>query len=185
MIFKREGLFSMKNLIAIFLILPFAFCLLPSPVAAHTFHTSLTRIDYNSEEKTTAITIQCFAHDLETALGKRAGTRVNREKSKEAGQLILGFLGERFALKNKSGETKTLNFVGKEQSADAVWLYLETPMPEGLSGATLENTIFFDLANDQVNLVTCRFDGKKNDFAFNPNDKPKVLIEENAATKKK
>lgn len=161
-------------------VLHFAFCILHSPVQAHTFHTSLTRMDYNAEEKSVEITIQVFAHDLETALEKRAGKRVNLEKSKEAGQLILGFLGERFVLKNKSGEAKSLQFVGKEQSADAVWLYLEARMPEGLNGATLENTIFFDLANDQVNLVTCRFEGKKNDLAFKPNDKPKILIEENA-----
>lgn len=136
-------------------------------------------MDYNAEEKTVEITIQVFAHDIETILEKQAGKRLNLEKSDEAPKFVLDYLNSRFVLKNKTGETKKLKWVGKEQSADAVWLYVETEMPEGLSGATLENSLFFELANDQVNLVTCRFSGKKNDLAFKPNDKPVILIEEN------
>jgi hypothetical protein len=144
--------------------------------AAHTFHTSLTRMDYNAAEKTAEITIQVFAHDLEKAIEKRAGKRVNLEKSPDSVKLMLGYLSDRFILKNKAGETQKFVWVGKEQSADSIWLYVETPMPEGLAGATLENSLFFELANDQVNLVTARFDGKKVDLAFKPNDKPKNLI---------
>lgn len=162
-------------------ILAFAFLLFPSAAAlAHTFHTSLTRIDYNAEEKTAEITIQVFAHDLENALENRAGKRVNLEKSPNAAKLILDYLSQRFVLKNSAGEVKKLNWVGKEQSADSVWLYVETGFPEGLTGATLENSLFFELANDQVNLVTSRFDGKKNDISFKPNDKPKTLFPANA-----
>lgn len=143
--------------------------------AAHTFHTSLTRMDYNREEKTAEITIQVFAHDLEKAVEKRAGKRVNLEKSPDAVKFVLEYLNERFVFKNKAGEAKKLVWVGKEQSADSIWLYVETAMPEGFAGATLENSLFFDLANDQVNLVTARFDGKKVDLSFKPNDKPKNL----------
>jgi hypothetical protein len=133
-------------------------------------------MDYNAEAKTAEITIQVFAHDLEKAIEKRAGKRVNLEKSADAVKFVLEYLNERFVLKNKSGTAKKLAWVGKEQSADSIWLYVETTMPEGLAGATLENSLFFELANDQVNLVTARFDGKKVDLAFKPNDKPKNLI---------
>jgi hypothetical protein len=168
MIFNLEVIFSLKNLIARFLFLPFAFCLLPSLAAAHTFHTSLTRMDYNADEKIVEITIQVFAHDLETAIEKRAGKRVNLEKSPDATKFILDYLNERFALKNKNGETQKLAWVGKEQSADSVWLYVEAKSPEGLENASLENRLFFELHKDQVNLVTCRDAGKKQDFAFKP-----------------
>ncbi|MDQ4122301.1 MAG: hypothetical protein M3209_12750 [Acidobacteriota bacterium] len=166
----------MRILIAISLFLPFAFCLLPSPAGAHTFHTSLTRMDYNAEGKTVEITIQVFAHDLETAIEKRAGKRVNLEKSPDSKKLILDYLNNRFALKNKTGETKQLSWVGKEQSADSVWIYVEAKSPEGVENATLENRLFFELHNDQVNLVTCRFSGKKQDFAFKPGDGAKKII---------
>jgi hypothetical protein len=45
-----------------------------SPAAsAHTFHTSLMRLEYNTKEQNVEISIQVFAHDLETILSKRAG----------------------------------------------------------------------------------------------------------------
>lgn len=162
----------MKSLVLIFLFL-FASTV---GASAHTFHTSLTRMDYNADEKSVEITIQVFAHDLETALERKAGKRLNLEKTPEIGKIILAYLSERFVLKNKNGETKNLQWVGKEQSADAVWLYVETEMPEGLSGAKLENTIFFDLHNDQVNLLTCRFEGEKRDLVFKPNAKAQELF---------
>lgn len=175
-----KKLFSINSLVLLFL----GLCILPLSVKAHTFHTSLTRIDYNAAEKTAEITIQVFAHDLESAIEKRAGKHVNLEKSADAPKLILDYLNERFVLKNTAGDTKKLVWIGKEQSADAVWLYVETAMPEGLAGATLANSLFFDLANDQVNLVTARFAGKKADAAFKPNDKPKTLIEEGSSDSK-
>jgi hypothetical protein len=175
MVFKFGALFSMKYSIAILLILPFACCLLSSLAAAHTFHTSLTRMDYIAKERTIEITIQVFAHDLETAIEKRAGKRVNLDKSKDAAKLILDYLNDRFALKNKSGERKKLVWVGKEQSADSVWLYVETESAEGLENASLENRLFFELHDDQVNLVTYRSAGKKRDFAFKPGDDAKII----------
>lgn len=165
----------MKNSMAIFLILPVACCLLSSLAAAHTFHTSLTRMDYNAKDQTVEITIQVFAHDLETAVEKRAGKRINLDKSKDAAKFILEYLNDRFALKNKAGETKKLAWVGKEQSADSVWLYVETESTEGLENSSLENRLFFELHDDQVNLVTFRAAGKKQDFAFKPGDSAKQI----------
>lgn len=176
MIFKREVLISMKSVIAKFLFLPLVFCLLNSLASAHTFHTSLTRMDYNTDEKTVEITIQVFAHDLETAIEKRAGKRVNLEKSPDSKKFILDYLNDKFALKNKSGETQKLSWIGKEQSADSIWIYVEAKAPEGLENASLENRLFFELHNDQVNLVTYRAAGKKRDFAFKPGDRTKKII---------
>lgn len=175
--FTNEVLFSMKNLVStVLLLLPFAFCLLPSLGAAHTFHTSLTRVDYNAAEKTVEITIQVFAHDLETAIEKRAGKKVNLEKSPDATKLILGYLNDKLALKNKNAEALKLAWVGKEQSADSVWLYVEAKSPESLEHGSLENRLFFELHKDQVNLVTCRAAGKKQDFAFKPGDRAKEIF---------
>ncbi len=54
----------------------FIFCavalMLSPPVAgAHTFHTSLMRMEYNEDEKLVEISVQVFAHDLEEILGRR------------------------------------------------------------------------------------------------------------------
>jgi hypothetical protein len=40
-------------------------------------------------------------------------------------------------------------------------LYVETKMPEGVGGAQVRDGIFFDLQEDQINLVNARYNGKK------------------------
>ena len=146
---------------------------------AHRYHTSLTRIDYNTGEKSLEITIQTFSHDLEAALEAKTGKRFNIQKTRDATKIILDYLAETFVLKNKSGETKQLEWVGIEQKTDGVWIHLETKMPEGMEGATLENRFLFEMFNEQVNLVAFRFEGKKNDLVYKAGDKTKSLVKLN------
>lgn len=148
--------------------------------SAHTFHTSLTRIEYNKEEQLAEITIQVFTHDLEEILTRRNGRkRVMLGKTPNAENMVFSYLQETLALKNSKGEIKQLSWIGMEQETDAVWLYVETKMPEGLEGASVRDKIFFDLLPDQVNLVHFKFDGKKADLMFKPGDDFKRIAEKN------
>ena len=152
------------------------FYLLPT-ATAHRFHTSLTRIDYNSELKIYEITIQLFTHDLKPILGKRSGKRVELEKTSDVDKLILSYLNEHFALTDKKGEVKTLKWIGKEVEIDSVRIYLETVATENPESYQLKNTIFLENFPEQVNLVVCRYDGKKADLMFKAGDKIKEIIE--------
>lgn len=142
---------------------------------AHRYHTSLTRIDYNAQEQIAEITLQLFSDDFEAALTRKAGKPVNLDKTSQLEKVILSYLAERFVIKNKSGETKKLRYIGLERTNDAFRLYVETNMPEGFDGATLENTILFDQFDDQTNFVTSYFNSIKTDFVFRPNDKAQAL----------
>jgi DNA-binding sugar fermentation-stimulating protein len=88
----------------------------------------------------------------------------------------LKYLANRFVLKNAQGEQKKLRWIGMEQKTDAVWLYVETEMPEGLTDAALENRIFQEMLKNQVNLVTTRRGGEKHDLVFKAGDKSQKLI---------
>jgi hypothetical protein len=164
-------------------LLPFAFCLLPLflflfslSAEAHRFHTTLTRIDYNTTEKTAEITVQIFTHDLEEILEKRTGNRVTLDKTPNADKLVFAYFNETWILKNKRGVKKTLKFIGIEQETDVVRLYAETKMPEGLEGATMQNRMFFDSFDDQVNLVIAKSGDKKADLIFKAGDSFKSLV---------
>jgi hypothetical protein len=145
--------------------------------ARHTFHTSLMQAEYNEQEKSVEISIQVFAHDLENILSKRNGKRIRLDKTPDADKLTLAYLSEAVNLKNREGQLKTFSWVGMESQADAVWLYIETKMPEGLQGAQLRNRIFFDLLEDQVNLVHIKYEGKKADLVFKPGEGFKAIVE--------
>ena len=141
---------------------------------AHTFHTSLTRIDYNAEQKIYEITIQLFTHDLVPLLEKTSGKRVDLDKS-DADKSILDYLNKNFILIDKTGEAKKLKWVGKEAETDTVWLFLETPAAESPENYQLQNTIFFESFPEQTNLVICRYEGKKADLMFKAGDRVKEI----------
>jgi hypothetical protein len=138
--------------------------------SAHTFHTSLMQVEYNRQEQLVEIAVHLFSHDLETVLTRRAGRRVRLDRTTDAQALTLAYLRSAFSLRNRSGQEKTLEWVGMEQKADAVWLYVEAKMPEGLDGAQVRNSIFFDLLDDQVNRVHIKYEGRKADLFFKPGD---------------
>ena len=161
----------------VLILFTFHFSLFTAPVSAHRFHTSLTRIDYNSEEKLFEISIQLFTHDLIPLLEQRSGKRVDLEKTLNVDKIILEYLNENFVLSDKEGEKKNLKWVGKESDIDSVRIYLETPSNENLENYKLKNTIFFESFREQTNLVVCRYDGKKADLMFKVGDKIKEIKE--------
>lgn len=164
----KKLFFAIATIVLIGFVSPFFF-------AAHRFHTSLTRMDYNPEEKSVEITIQLFTHDLQAALERQEKTSINFEKTPKIDEIILKYLGERFVLKNKDGAIKKLKWIGMELETDSIWLYVETAMPEGMASATLENRIFQEIFADQANLVTARYENKKVDLVFQTNERAKEI----------
>ena len=153
----------------------FAFTQAPA-AARHTFHTSLTRIDYNAQEKLVEISIQVFTHDLISALERYSKKNVDLEKTPDVGNLILKYLDANFILKDKNGAAKKLVWIGKEQKSDLTYLYVEIPMDGDFDGFALQNTIFFESFPKQVNLVVARYNEKKVDLRFDVGDKEKLIV---------
>jgi hypothetical protein len=184
---KKFKILAGKRFISVFLLLPFAFCLFTfAPHFAarrHTFHTSLTRIDYNAREKLAEISIQVFTHDLVPVLERFAKKNVDLEKTPDIDKLILKYLNANFILKDKKGAAKKLVWVGKEQKVDRAYIYVEIPMNTGFDGFTLRNTIFFESFPKQVNVVVARYNEKKVDLIFNVGDQEKLISPKTEAQK--
>jgi hypothetical protein len=168
---KMKKQFFFRQLTGKFgLISIFVFCLF-TIAEAHTFHTTLTRIDYNEKEKLAEISIQMFTHDLVPTLEAITKKQVNLEKTKDVDKLIFDYLQKQFILKDKNGEVKKLVWVGFELEVDTVFVYLEAEISEGLENAQLQNSMFFEYFQEQSNLVICKFGNKKADLAFKVGDK--------------
>jgi hypothetical protein len=172
---KRTTKKISTNIYAGFLVLIFSVFHFPLSVLPHRFHTSLTRIDYNAEDKNIEITIQLFTHDLEKVLERISKQRIDFEKSAETDKLIEKYLEEHFVLQNQKGEKLKLRWVGKESDVDTTLVYMEFQTADNIEGFMLRNTIFFESFRDQTNLITARFDGKKADLLFKAGDKFKVI----------
>jgi len=149
----------------------------------HRFHTTLTRIDYNQDEKLYEISIRLFTHDLVPLLERRSGKRVDLEKTFNVDEMIQGYLAENFVLTDKKGAVKQLKWIGKEVETDSIRVFVESPATENLEGYKLKNTLFFESFPEQSNLVVCLYDGKKADLMFKVGDKIKEITENKAAEK--
>ncbi|HEX8636616.1 MAG TPA: DUF6702 family protein [Pyrinomonadaceae bacterium] len=159
------------------LVLTFSFLLAINVSAsrAHTFHTSLTRMDYNAKEKLVEISIQLFTHDLVPALERFTKKNVDLEKTPDLDKMILRYLDINFVLKNRKGEPQKLVWVGKEQRVDTAYVYVQIPLDEDFGDYTLQNTIFFESFPKQANLVVARYSDKKTDLLYKIGDREKQI----------
>ncbi len=154
-----------------FLLLPFAFVC----AEAHTYHTSLARMDYNAKDKNIEISIQLFIHDVTPMLERRMKKRVDIAKTAGVDGEIFKYLEENFVFQNKKGEVQKLKWVGKEFENDVIYAYIEIPFEQSLEGVKLQNTIFFESFPQQTNLVIARFGEKKVNLLYKSGDKFKDL----------
>jgi hypothetical protein len=168
---KIIGMKLIRSIIFAFLLLPLAFV----SAEAHTFHTSLTRMDFDAKEKNIEISIQLFVHDVAPMLERRLKKPIDLEKTPEVESEIFKYLGENFVFQNKKGEPQKLKWLGKEFETDTLYVYLEIQTDEGFDGAKLSNTIFFDSFPEQTNLVIAHLGEKKSDLIFKSGDKFKEL----------
>lgn len=147
----------------------------------HTYHASLTRIDYNAKEKAAEVSIQLFTHDLVPVLEKFSGRRVDLEKTPDIDKTILSYLSSTFVFRDGRGRRQDLMWVGKEVDVDSVYVFVQVPLPDGLESTSLQNSIFLETFPKQANLVIARLEKRKCDLVFVRGDTYKVLSFSEAA----
>lgn len=148
-----------------------------SPAAAHTYHTSLTRIDFNKEAKSLEIEINLFNHDLEKVLEAKNRKNIDIDKTENIDDLLLEYLNAVFAVERAgAGSTLKLSWVGKEVKVDLTTLFVEIKNVESAEDLRLRNRIFFESFPEQVNLVTVHLEDKKFDLMFKPGDDFKNFV---------
>jgi hypothetical protein len=59
-----------------------------------------------------------------------------------------------------------IKYIGKEQEADATWVYLEIPFQGSLNGCRLLNVTLMEVFDDQVNMTNVKFQSEKKTLLF-------------------
>ena len=164
---KAETFFAPLRLCLILLL-----CLIAFGFSKHDFHTSITRMDYNAKEKSFEVSIRVFTDDLESVLSKENGGQkfsvLNNDKNDP---YVEKYIRKHFAIVTTTKQKKPYSYIGKEQEADATWIYVEVPCPEAITGFSLQNSIMLDFFDDQVNLVNFNYQGQKKSYIFKNEDK--------------
>lgn len=122
--------------------------------APHPFHVTIAEADHDAESGNLEVALRIYnPGDLEEALGRRLGERVDLERTEDVDGAILAYLEDSIVVERPDGERAELAWVGKEVTVKTAWIYFEIPLPDGPEGATFTNTLLFEVEPDQVNTM--------------------------------
>ena len=80
--------------------------------------------------------------------------------------IVESYIRKCFSILNPQKQKRAFSYVGKEQEADATWIYIEFPCKDGVGGLSIQNTILHDFFDDQINLVNVNYLATKKSFIF-------------------
>ncbi|MCW3070392.1 MAG: Uncharacterized protein JWO44_282 [Bacteroidetes bacterium] len=126
----------------------------------HRFYLSLTEVRIDSKKQTLDVSCKLFTDDLEDALLKKYGKKVDLStsaKNKEVQDLVNKYINENFKV-NVGGKLQTLAFVGFETETDATWCYLESAPFISKGKVSIMNTLLYDYLPEQSNMINCYWD---------------------------
>lgn len=147
--------------------------------SVHDFHVSRTLLQYEPEEREWQISMHLFIDDLELAL-ERAGyadLRLGTERESElADSLISIYLTEKLQLQ-ANDELLQYEWLGKEVSNDltAFWVYLVVPEAMAVEHLQVRHELFFELYDDQQNMLQVAANGRTKSFLLHRDDWQKKI----------
>jgi hypothetical protein len=126
-----------------------------APASRHPMHTSSAELVHEADS--VRVVIRVFADDL-AAVGP-----------------VRRYLGERFGIVDRSGQTVRLEWAGSEVAGDVLTIRMRGRVTGGLSGAEVSNQVLTDRFADQVNVVRAAYDRRAVTLIFTRGDGPKAL----------
>ena len=163
----------------------FLYFLAAACLRAHSVHTSTAEADYNPQTKKLEVSLTVFVSDLELALIRQSEREMRMDKTPAAefDAQIQAYLAKNFVVTDAAGKVAKLEWVGREMDAasaksgdPAVVLFFEVGVPEGVTGARLQNTVFCDLFEDQNNLLSLQTASHKIELRFTRDKGSKRLV---------
>ncbi|ALJ01155.1 hypothetical protein DC20_02960 [Rufibacter tibetensis] len=148
----------------------------PQGAWAHEFHTSITDAKYNPKNQTYELSVRVFADDLEEALSRRHKTTIRLDRSERVNKLMAEYLQTHVAISAVKGTKATQKFIGAQEEADAIWLYLEIPAGKAPAGQVwVQNALLTEVFADQTNILNLEVAGKKRSVLCRPGETQQTI----------
>ena len=148
-----QPIFS-KLLLSLFFLIP----VLPLKLKEeekHPLHVSTTEISFNAKEKSLEISCKLFTDDFEDALAKlyKVKTDLNKPAMHKAmDELIKKYLATHLQY-IVNGKIMEATYIGFENDIEATNVYLEITNVSSLQKLSLNNSILYEMFDDQMNIL--------------------------------
>lgn len=114
-------------------------------------------MQYDKPGKSFQISIRAFTDDLEKGISEDNNKRIFQIKDNDQNNpFVERYVRKHFTLTSAQKKAE-VQYLGKEQEADATWIYLEIPFTGDPEGWKLQNSILMDVFDDQVNMTNLKF----------------------------
>lgn len=136
----------------------------------HDIHISLSEVRWNPETTTFEVSVKIFIDDLELALAKQNVLHLQigtPKESAEAENEIEKYLRQHFTI-TLDGKKLEPHLLGKEVTDDfqAIWCYVEFAGPAMPKTCTIDNSILFEMYDDQRNIMDIKMSSKDKSYTF-------------------
>lgn len=157
----------------------------------HPYHLSRAEVAWNSESGKFEVALCVWPVDLESALSQQEQRSIDLQREPELEPLVEKYLRPRFQLRpvrdaadagapdagaeeaaqpETLGTPSRLRWVGMEPGLKQVWLYFELEGDPAVSDWRLENRVFFELNDDQLNHVQWSLGKRYETFVCQPRE---------------
>ncbi|MFT5304203.1 MAG: hypothetical protein ACI814_005028 [Mariniblastus sp.] len=151
--------------------------------ASHPYHVSNAEVNFNPKTGNLEVALCVWPTDLEQAIGTDPAKKIDLDKTDGLDELMHAYLKKTFlvrstaALKDlqKKPTAAPIRWVGHERNLKSAWLYFEIECEKSTTEWTIENRVFFELNDDQLNQLELSVGGKK-DIVVCRNQDPRFSI---------
>jgi len=131
-------------------------------VVSHPYHVSNAEVNFNAATGNFEVALCVWPADLEKAIGQENQTPIDLDKSEDLDDLMKSYIEKRFLVRaaRKDASSKNvgdaeaipaIRWIGHEHDLKKAWLYFEVECDPSVANWTLENRVFFELNEDQLN----------------------------------
>ena len=130
--------------------------------ASHPYHVSHAEVNWNPNSGNFEVALCVWPADLEKAISRQQGEPVDLDKIDNLNELMERYIQKTFLLrpakmkngsKDEQQQVSRIRWIGHEKSIKEAWLYFEITGMSSPSRWTIENRVFFELNEDQMNQV--------------------------------
>jgi hypothetical protein len=147
--------------------------LLASPIFGsplHPFHSSVGDCVFNAKDNIWELSIRLFQDDLAVGLSQFSGAPFSFQKNNQVDAVLEKYVRTYFGIQVNQKRTTPYRFLGWEAVDDVIWVYLEIPSAQDLSGVYIENRLLADSFPDQSNLLQVVRNSDKRSYLFQKNE---------------
>ena len=134
--------------------------------AAHPYHVSNAEVKWNPKSGNFEVALCLWPADLETALSREQGKPIDIDKVENLDEMLKSYVTKHFLIRKTDSSPDDskpdVRWVGHEKNVKQAWMYFEVTGDKSPASWTIENQIFFDLNDDQLNYLQLTVRGSLN-----------------------